>query len=154
MSLEAVRMIADFQFDGVGSQLFPDSCRVEISPSTGRARRVWLEKTLLATVRPRDGLLSLTMDGGMVLAGITKPPRFRVMVASDASPMVADGRSVFSRHVVECDRMIIPGQEVLVVDLDDRLLAVGKALLSGWEMGRLVRGVAVKIRASAGMVFK
>jgi predicted RNA-binding protein (TIGR00451 family) len=154
MSLEAVRAIADFQFDGVGSQLFPDGCVVEISQSTGRARRVWLNGVLLATVRPGDGLLSLTMEGGRILAEIMKPPRFRVMVSSEATSMVAEGKSVFSRHVVEWDRMICPGQEVLVVGLDGRLLAVGKALLSGLEIGRMSRGVAVKVRSSVGMVFK
>jgi archaeosine-15-forming tRNA-guanine transglycosylase len=38
---------------------------------------------------------------------------------------------------------IHPGEYVLVVDPQDRLLAVGRALLSSTEMGRFDQGVAV-----------
>lgn len=146
--LAMARLVADFQFGGIGKSLFPDGCSVEVSPSSGRVRRVRLEGKLLATIRPGDGLISLTLEGGRILASIAPPPKYRVTVSDDAAELVACGKSVFSRHVVGCDRNIIPGQEVIVQDLSGRILAVGKSLLSGEEMGLLRRGVAVKVRDS------
>ncbi|RLI35427.1 pseudouridine synthase, partial [Candidatus Bathyarchaeota archaeon] len=41
---------------------------------------------------------------------------------------------------------IRPGDEVAVVNGEDRLLAVGKAVLSGVEMASFKSGAAVKVR--------
>ena len=144
--IRMLRKIAEYQFGCIVDELFPSGCSVELSPSTGRPRRIWLDGKLLATLRASDGLLSLTVEGGRRLLELVAPPRLRVVVRQDVAGEVAEGRSVFSIHVWDCDRDILPGQEVLVVDVDDRLLAVGKAVLSGMEMGVLKRGVAVKIR--------
>jgi len=45
--------------------------------------------------------------------------------------------------------MIRAGDEVLVVDEDDALLATGKAVLSPLEMLQIRRGVAVSVRSGA-----
>jgi uncharacterized protein with predicted RNA binding PUA domain len=59
---------------------------------------------------------------------------------------VAEGRSVFAKHVTQVDFKLRAGDEVLVVDDADSLLAVGKANLCPLEMLDLVRGVAVRTR--------
>jgi len=60
--------------------------------------------------------------------------------------VVAEGRNVFAKHVVEADPEIRSGDEVIVVDERDILVAVGKAVLSGEEMVAFSRGIAVKTR--------
>jgi uncharacterized protein with predicted RNA binding PUA domain len=55
---------------------------------------------------------------------------------------------VFAKHVKIVDSQLRAGDELLVVDEQDRLLAVGKANLSPNEMLALTRGVAVKTRHS------
>ncbi len=59
---------------------------------------------------------------------------------------MAEGRNVFAKHVVEADKELRPQDEVIVVDEEDNLVAVGKAVLSGEEMKVFKHGVAVKVR--------
>jgi uncharacterized protein with predicted RNA binding PUA domain len=65
---------------------------------------------------------------------------------SDVSEFIAEGRSVFAKHVVEVDERIRAGDEVIVVNEEDEILGTGKAILSGDEMLLFERGIAVKIR--------
>ncbi|OYT31543.1 MAG: pseudouridine synthase, partial [Thermofilum sp. ex4484_79] len=48
--------------------------------------------------------------------------------------------------VVNVDPEIRAGEEVLVVDEEDRLLAIGRAVLAAQEMLSFKRGIAVKVR--------
>ncbi len=74
------------------------------------------------------------------------PPRMRVMVHPDAAPFHREGKNVFCGFVQDADEDIVPGDEVLVVDPDDRLLAVGRAMLVKSEMLAMKKGLAVKVR--------
>jgi len=74
------------------------------------------------------------------------PPRLMVTVSRDAAPFVAKGKSVFAKHVVAADGEIRPQEEVMVLNEDNELLAVGKAILTGREMTAFKRGVAVRVR--------
>ena len=70
-----------------------------------------------------------------------------MVVNSDAAPFVAKGKTAFARHVVDVDPEIRAGQEVLVVDEDDKLLATGKTMLSASEMKAFEKGTAVDVRS-------
>ena len=69
-----------------------------------------------------------------------------MVVNSDAAPFVAKGKTAFARHVVDVDPEIRAGQEVLVVDGDDRFLGTGKTMLSAIEMKAFEKGTAVDVR--------
>lgn len=145
--MQKVRGIANYQFESnVGSVLFPDGVELTYSRKTGRIRHVYFEGKLLATLRPRDGLFSLTTFGAEKLKSVLKPLRYRVVVRKDVEEFVKRGRTVFARHVIAVDEEIRPRNEVIVTSGDDEVLAVGKALLSGGEMLAFKRGVAVKVR--------
>jgi len=145
--LQKIRGIADYQLGrGVGRVLFPDAVKVVFSKRTGRIRHVYLGDELLATLRPRDGMFSLTIAGAKRIRDGVKPLRLWVIVQKDAAPFVAKGRSVFAKHVVDADDEIRPLEEVLVLDEDSEVLAVGKAILTGAEMKAFKRGVAVRVR--------
>jgi uncharacterized protein with predicted RNA binding PUA domain len=144
-----LRAMADYLFDrGVGRSLFPDG--IKILKTQNRIRQVWLGDELLCTIRASDGFIVLNRKGAELLHSALKPPRLRVTVSDDAAPFVAQGRTVFAKHVVAADPEIRPAEEVLVVDSDDRLLASGKALLSGEEMVAFKAGKAVKVRRGFG----
>ncbi|RLI11789.1 pseudouridine synthase [Candidatus Bathyarchaeota archaeon] len=148
LDLKRLRAIADYQFGpGAGEALFPDDVEV-IRGRTGRIKHVRCKGLLLATLRASDGLFSLTIHGAKRLEGFLGD-RHKVVVSEEAAPFVARGRSVFAKHVLRADPDIRPGDEVLVVGPDGRLLAVGKALLTGREMLFFRRGVAVKVRAGS-----
>ncbi|MDQ1279994.1 MAG: hypothetical protein QG670_1256 [Thermoproteota archaeon] len=151
MDLNRIRGIANYQFKrDVGVALFPDGVRLTHSRKTGRIRHIYLNEQMLSTLRPMDGLFSLTIAGGRRLAPLLEPPKFRVVVQEDVRDFIVEGRNVFSRHVVTVDQNIKAGEEVIVTSGYDSILAVGKALLTGREMLAFKRGIAVKVRRGIG----
>ena len=65
---------------------------------------------------------------------------------NDVSKYIADGGDVFAVHVVAVDEEVRAKDEVIILDEDQRVLAVGRALLSADEMLAFKIGVAVKVR--------
>jgi predicted RNA-binding protein (TIGR00451 family) len=149
--LDVVRAISNYQFRlDVGEKLFPDGTTIEVSKRTGKPKRIYLDGKLLATVRSNDGLIALTFEGAMKLRTLLPSGSFRVIASDDAARFILKGKSLFSKHVLEADPRILPGDEVLIENSKGELLAVGKAVLSGCEMGKFRRGLAVKIRKVGG----
>ncbi|MFW9830933.1 MAG: PUA domain-containing protein [Candidatus Thorarchaeota archaeon] len=147
--LYRARGIANYQFsDTIGDQLFPDDCEVEISKRSGRLRQILRNSQVLATVRANDGRLVLTIAGAQRLHTLVAFPKLRVIVQQQVASFIGEGRSVFAKHVKDLDPRLRAGDEVLVVDEEDVLLAVGTAHLSPVEILDLSRGVAVKTRHS------
>jgi len=146
-ALRRIRSIADYQFGkGVGVRLFPENVDIVYSKATGRIRYLSLNGKRLATLRPTDGLLSLSISAATSIVKNAGFARCFVTVRKDVSEFVADGGDVFAAHVVKADDVIRAKDEVIVVDEDNRVLAVGRALLSNSEMKAFKTGVAVKVR--------
>lgn len=146
-ALSRVRSIADYQFGkGVGVRLFPENVNIVYSKATGRIRYVYFNGKRLATLRPTDGLLSLSITAAQLVAENRGFARCFVTVQSGVSEFIADGGDVFAAHVVTVDEEVRARDEVIVVDEDNRVLAVGRALLSSAEMKAFKTGVAVKVR--------
>lgn len=144
--LKRIRTIADYQFGrNAGEALFPDNVEFKLS-TTKRIRQILLDNNRIATVRAKDGMLTLSIMGAGKLHGIIRYPGRRVVVNNDAAPFVAKGKTAFARHVVAADPDIRAGEEVLVVDENDRLLATGKAVLAPLEMLAFKKGIAVDVR--------
>ena len=141
-----VQIIADFQFGkGAGEALFPEGCEVILS-RTGRVRQITLRGKRLATVRAKDGRFTLGIDGALRLLAARRPPAYRVVASGDVAEFIRQGKNTFAKHVVAADPAIRAGDEVMVVDGEDQLLATGSAVLSGGEMLLFNYGVAVKVR--------
>ena len=146
-ALSRIRSIADYQFGkGVGARLFTEKVEIVYSKATGRIRYLNLNGKRLATLRPTDGLLSLSITAAKLIAENAEFARCFVTVQQDVSAFVADGGDVFAAHVVKADEEIRAKDEVIVVDEDNCVLAVGRALLSNSEMKAFKTGVAVKVR--------
>lgn len=144
--LKRARTIADYQFGrGAGEALFPDNVEFQLS-STKRIRQILLDNNRIATVRAKDGMLTLSIAGARRLHAFIGYPGHRVVVNSDAAPFAAMGKTAFARHVVSVDPDIRAGEEVLVVDENDKLLATGKTMLSAIEMLSFKKGIAVDVR--------
>lgn len=142
--LTRIRSVADYQFGrGVGAALFPESVEVAFSRRTGRIRYVFLGGKRLATMRPTDGLFSLSLAGACLVVGHV---RCVIVVRDNVARFVAEGGDVFAVHVVSVNDEVRARDEVVVVDGAGRVLAVGRAVLSGAEMRAFKRGVAVKVR--------
>lgn len=146
-TLRKIRCIADYQFfPGIGNKLFPKEITISRSPKTGKIRFIYLNGNLLSTIRPKDGKITLHVKGAEILLKSIEKPKLRVVILKDIVPFIQRGRNVFAKHVVDVDPNIRPGDEVIIVDPDDNLIAIGRAVLSAKEMLAFRSGIAVKTR--------
>ena len=132
-----VRAIADFQFgDGAGDAVFgPDATTEGYYPKL-RVRNG--DDEHLATMVPQYGTLSLTLAGGRAWresGAETKTVEIDGFVPSG---------SVLAPGVVDADRSIRPGDEVLFEGPE--AVGVGRAACHGRAMIESTRGVAVDVR--------
>lgn len=146
--IQKIRSIANYQFGrGAGLALFDNDVILVKSPSTGRIRSIYDKSgNLIASLRSYDGLLALALEGGRRLLKFFTFPKLRVVINDVAKKYVLNGKDVLSRFIINADAYIRPGQEVIVVDKFDGLLAVGKSVLAGYEMMHFKSGIAVKVR--------
>jgi predicted RNA-binding protein (TIGR00451 family) len=145
--LAKVRTVADYQFGlGVGEKLFPDNVKIEYSRRTGRIRYINLDGERLATMRPTDGLFSLSIKAAQFTAENLPLAKCYVTIQTAVSKFIAEGGDVFAVHVVDVDGEIRAKDEVIVLDEQKNVLAVGRAILSSVEMKAFKTGVAVKVR--------
>ena len=145
--LRRIRSIADYQYGlGVGEKLFPDNVQIEYSHNTGRIRYISLAGERIATLRPTDGMLSLSVNAARALNQKCPAAHCFVTVRQDISKFVAEGGDVFAAHIVKVDPEVHAKDEVIVLDELGQVVAVGRAFLSADEMLAFKTGVAVKVR--------
>ena len=146
-TLRQLKAVAQYQFGKEFDEILaPDDIEVTISKNTNKVREVLLGGKRLASIRATDGLFSLGLAGAQRIIDSTKSPKRRVIIQSDVSEFIAQGKNAFAKHVVKVDPEILPEDEVIVVSEEDKLLAVGKAHLSADYMLAFGRGIAVKVR--------
>ena len=133
-ALHHLRSIARYQFNTKKADyLIPDDVKTR-----GRFdKQIFRDGKQIATLHFNNGLYSLNMEGGKILQSINKK---WVKISFELKT-----NTLFSPGVNEADSDIIPGDEVVILN-DDEVVGVGKAILSGEEMKRANKGVAVKIR--------
>lgn len=149
--VEDLRTVADYQFGrGAGPAIVPAEEPLDVERSkTGRPRQLRTSAGRLASYNT-DGRLSLGLEGGRRLQAALEPPACRVTVGEESEPFVLDGKNAFAKFVTAVDASIRPGDEVLVVRANDRLLGVGRAELSAAGMEAFETGMAVMVREGAG----
>jgi len=132
---------------GLGvSKYLPKNVRFTYSKKTGRIQHVYQGDTLLCTLRI-DGGLAITPDFAQMLM---KSKKFRencVEIDDDSKPFVENGNSVFCNHVTWYGKNILIGSDVPVLH-GNKVIAVGRAIVSSKMLHSLKKGVAVKIRNS------
>ncbi|MGI0046930.1 MAG: PUA domain-containing protein [Nitrosotalea sp.] len=132
---------------GIGvSKYLPKDVRFTYSKKTGRIQHVYQNDMLLCTLRI-DGGLAITPNFAQMLM---KSKKFRencVEIDDDSKPFIEDGNSVFCNHITWFGKNILIGSDVAVLH-GNKVIAVGKAIVSAKMLRSLKRGVAVKIRDS------
>ena len=142
-----LRAVADMQFGkGAGKALVRKDVELTKSKKTGRIRNVGHDGKHLLSLRARDGLFTLRTEGAKILHKKFKPPKLRVVVQSDTAEFNREGKNVMAKFVKDCDEGIRPGDEVLVVDEEDELVAVARAFMNKEEMLSFSEGVAARVR--------
>lgn len=145
--MNRIRSVADYQFGkGCGKALFPKDVDMTYSRKSGRIKHIHLDDVLLASLRARDGVFTLTIAGAERLISNIVNTGHTVTVKAEVAEFIAQRRNVFAKHVLDAGDVIRPGDEVIVLNPERRVLAVGKALLNKEEMLAFETGVAIKVR--------
>lgn len=135
-----------YQFGAGAEKILSRKPSLEFSKSTGRLRRAYDKGALLGVFRASDGFFVPSIEGAARLCKAVTG--YKVIVDDEAAPFVRQGRSVFSKFVVDASEDIRPYDEVLAVDRKGRLISCGRALLNAEEMKASRTGVAVVVRHS------
>jgi 7-cyano-7-deazaguanine tRNA-ribosyltransferase len=126
--------------DTAAAALRKAGVRAERSRRTGRLRMLRLGAERAFAIG-NDGIPRPGWTGGRALHAAVAPPGLRVIVRDDAVDFVRGGRSLFAVFAQVGDPQLHPGASCLLVDREDRFLAVGRLLLAPSEIGRLSRGI-------------
>jgi len=72
--------------------------------------------------------------------------KYYIVVSEEAEPFIREGKSIFSKFVLDLDADIRAQDEVFVLNEDWELIAIAKSLLSAKEITEFKRGVAARNR--------
>ena len=136
----------DALFGNGTSKLLPKDIEITFSRKTGRIRTVSQKGKFLCTLRI-DGSLAISIHFAQMLLKNKKFKENCIEINSDAAPFVEQGRSVFCKHVISCGKNVQISADTPVL-FKNRVIAVGRALLSSDMISDFDRGVAIKIRDS------
>jgi len=141
-----IRHSLDALFGNGVSKYLPKYVEITFSRKTGRIRTVSHKGKLLCTLRIDGGLAISTYFAQILL----KSKTFRencIEINKDAAPFVKEGRSVFCKHVIWCGKKVRISADTPVL-FKNKVIAVGKAVLSCEMILDFDRGVAIKVRDS------
>jgi 7-cyano-7-deazaguanine tRNA-ribosyltransferase len=162
MDFLKVKAVADMQFgNGAGEILVgssPDEITYRKSKRTGRIRNVYRNDVHILSVRAGDGYITLKQKGAELLHSKLPKPALRVMVHPDSAEFNRQRKNVFAKFVLDCDENLRIGDEALIVDPEDKLVAVGRIQMTAEEMkafeigiaGRTKEGYSLRVQKASG----
>ena len=149
LGIRQVKAISDYQFgQSITDILFSDiqNIRIERSRTTHKIRYIYHKEKLMLTLRPNNGFFTLSLYSSNILIKRIAPPKIRVIVLNEISDFIKKGRNVFCRHVVNIDENLRPMDEIIVVDQNNELLAIGRLKLPIAYVKTFKNGVAINVR--------
>lgn len=145
-SILKIKCTIDALFGQGVSKYLPKDVKISYSKNTGRIKHVHKDDLLLCTLRT-DGGLAITPSFAQMLVRSKKFRENCLEIDDESKTFVAEGSSVFCKHVTWCGKNIMIGGDVPVLH-GGKVIAVGKAVLSTRMIKSFKKGVAVKIRDS------
>jgi 7-cyano-7-deazaguanine tRNA-ribosyltransferase len=142
-----IRAVADYQFGvGAADALFSGKVDLVKSKNTDKIRNVIVDGDHILSLRAEDGFFTMRPGAARRLMKAFPSPMLRVIVKDDAIPFVMEGKNTFCGFIIDADPELRPMDECMVVDKNDKLLAIGRAILVPDEMRAMSKGIAVKVR--------
>ncbi|MCK5548150.1 MAG: phosphoadenosine phosphosulfate reductase family protein, partial [Thermoplasmata archaeon] len=151
--IELLGDLADRQFgDGCGSILFPDDKVIVLNKAPGldRMDEVVIDGQVVCTLKfdiEKGYRLLLRLEGARRISRTAK--RGRIHISADAVPYIVGGASVMVPGIEKADASIEKGDEVMVLDDNGDVIAVGFSRMSGRDMAEREKGAATKTRWSS-----
>ena len=136
----------DALFGTGSSKYLPKDIDIILSRKTGRIRTVSHKGKLLCTLRI-NGSLAISIDFAQTLLQSKTFRENCIEINNDAAPFVMEGRSVFCKHVVWCGKNVRVSSDTPIL-FENKVIAVGKSILSSEMISDFKRGVAIKVRDS------
>lgn len=149
LGLRQIKEISYYQFGQIITEaLFQNESHITFKRSkrTNKVKYVYLDDELLMSLRPTNGLFTLGFLAATIIIKNTSKPIQRTIVMSDVSKFIKEGRNVFCKHVVDIDDNLRPMDEVIVVNEEDELLAIGKLRIPVHYVKTFKNGIAIKVR--------
>jgi uncharacterized protein with predicted RNA binding PUA domain len=128
------------------SKYLPKNIEMTFSRKTGRIKTVTHQGRLLCTLRI-DGGLAISTYFAQILLKSKKFKENCLEINQDAAPFVEKGKSVFCKHVTWCGKNIRISSDTPIL-YKNKVIAVGKAVLSSEMISDFNRGMAIRVRDS------
>ncbi len=133
------RLLLDYQF-GRGASKCIKNFELELA-RTGKPRFVKVKGERIGTISAETGFFIPNAKGAFLLKDFMK----KITVKKEAEGFVRKGKNLLAKFALPIDR-IYPGEEVLVLNEKNEIIACGKSLMNSKEIKFFRRGAAVKIR--------
>lgn len=147
--LRKIRAITDYQFGpAITDVLFDNTENVHFiySKNTGKMKNIYEKEKILLNFRPNIGLFTLSLYSALKIISELPIPKMRVVVLNEISEFIKKGRNVFNKHVIEIDPKLRPLDEIIVVNQEDELLAIGRLSIPIPYVKTFNKGVAINVR--------
>jgi conserved protein with predicted RNA binding PUA domain len=130
----------------IDSASFLNDLFFTFSRRTGRVKSFGSKDKLYGTFRS-DGGIALTISGAEILIHVKNFCQNLIIPEVEAIPFIEASKSLFCKHVFWMGQNIRVGSDVVIVDKNVRILAVGKSCIDSLHSkSTTTSGVAVKVR--------
>ena len=144
---DRARQIATYQFGKeIAEVIIPDDAEIRTN-AAGKIRYVFHNGKHYATLRSTSGRFTLSKDAVRnIPLNLVRDFPLTLVILPEIEVDFKPGMSLFAKHVKSAKHAIRPGDEVLVINVDNKIICTGRALLSGRGMENSKNGVAVRTR--------
>ncbi|MEJ2295322.1 MAG: hypothetical protein P8Y23_11230 [Candidatus Lokiarchaeota archaeon] len=149
LELRNIKGISDYQFGQLITDiLFDDenTIKVEYSKNTNKIKYIYENEDLLLSFKPTNGFFTISLYAAQKIVSHTDMPLIRAVVLSEISEFIKKGRNVFCKHIIDIDPQLRTLDEVIVVNEEDEVLAVGRLMIPIPYIKTFNTGVAIKVR--------
>ncbi|MBY8983031.1 MAG: pseudouridine synthase [Candidatus Lokiarchaeota archaeon] len=149
LALRKIKAISDYQFSPeITDILFKDIDNIKIkrSKNTDKIRYVYLNNELLLSLRPTNGFFTLNVLSANKIIQNTSSLKLRAVVENEISDFIRKGRNVFCKHIIDIDDNLRPNDEIIIVNQEGEILAVGRVKIPVIYIKAFKRGIAIDVR--------
>lgn len=149
LGLRKLKAISDYQFGPeITDILFKNFEKIKLirSKNTGKIRYIQLNEELLLTLKPTNGFFTLGFLAAKMIINNTQSPRLRSVVLTEISEFIEKGRNVFCKHILDIDENLRPNDEIIIVNQEQKILAIGRVAIPIPYIKAFDRGLAINVR--------
>ncbi|MHA1342179.1 MAG: PUA domain-containing protein [Promethearchaeota archaeon] len=152
LQIKYILDILEYQYGKAVADIFKEilsnisELKIQFSKKTNKIKQIIYRKNSILTYKPNVGRFSITLYGAYILHQKLEFPKLRVVVVNSVFNFIKDGKSAFTKHIIDMDPELRIGDDVLIVDEEDHLLGVGKLLVPPLNYKGFSYGVAVDVK--------